>query len=88
MEVSGSWKRALGRQIWVHHGSFLPLPATHLCQSLYHPSVDDSWLSGGGRQGFSSVLEGGIAMCIQSPGNTPSPDHKGRPVLREVKRWI
>lgn len=49
--------------------------------------VDDSWLSGGGRQGSSSVLQGGIAMCIQSPGNTPSPDHKGRPVPREVKRW-
>ena len=37
MEVEGSWKRALGRQIWVHSGSFLPLPPNHLCQSLCHP---------------------------------------------------
>ena len=75
--VKGSWKRALGRQIWGHCGSFLLLPQLIFAKAFAILSVDDSWLSGGGRQGFSCVLEGGIAMCIQSPGNTPSRITKG-----------
>lgn len=70
MEVKGSCKRALGRQIWVHRGSSLPHPPFIFAKTFVILCVDDSWLSGGSRQGSSPVLEGESAMCIQSPGNT------------------
>lgn len=70
MEVKGSCKRALGRQIWVHRGSSLPHPPFIFAKTFVILCVDDSWLSGGSRQGSSPVLVGESAMCIQSPGNT------------------